>query len=229
MTDVDWGTEDNQAKPKKRVPTWVWIGGGCCGVALLGLIAVVVGSIWIGKRTMDQDTNWADLARSLPYEEGYDSEDRMIIRIPLQPGVDDVFQIASGDDEMKQVSIRIYSKRADAVRKDMFEDLDTDTFRRHLGVLKVVDAQASKVAVQGRELNSVGFLTHEPSEDEADKPKEEFGVMDAFKLGVRVVDATPEGHEGLVLVQINKLGANQPPSDEEVATVLAPFLIGPNR
>ena len=233
MAEVDWGTEDNVAKPKKRIPTWAWIGGGCCGVVVIGIIALVVGGIFAGRAMTNQPKNWSSLAEYVEFDESF-KEGRKIIRIPLQMGHEGAWQIPI--DNRTNIHVRVFEgDNAHAMRKRLFEDKDTSAYQQ-VGALKAKQIESGTIEVQGRTVARVRFLGQEASTDtgedeEASKEPadEDLGFGDMMMPAVSLVDITPEGRNNFVLFHYSKHGATTHVPDDEVIEALAPFHVGPNR
>lgn len=234
MAEVDWGTEDNQAKRKKRIPTWAWIGGGCCGVVLIGIIALVVGGGLAVRTLNDQPKNWSALAEHVQYDDSF-KEGKQIVRLPFQIGHEGAWLIESGDDAA--LHVRVFDgDNAHAMRKRLFEDKDTSAYQQ-IGVLKAKQIESGTLEVQGRTVARVRFLGREASDvasddEQATEESDEKGSVDlvgAFMPSVSLVDITPEGSNRLVLFHYAKRGAKGQVPDEEVIDALAPFHVGPDR
>jgi hypothetical protein len=73
MTEPNWSTETGSEAPKKRVPTWVWFGGGCCLLALvLTVVGVTFGVVKLkqyAKEAQDPEMQWPKLQKVLPFDE----------------------------------------------------------------------------------------------------------------------------------------------------------------
>jgi hypothetical protein len=240
MSEVDWGTEDNQAKPKKRIPTWVWIGGGCCGVALLAVIALTAGGIFLGHKMMDQEANWKSLSEQVEFDPEAKRADAMIVGNPMatmQPGIEGLWQITSKSNAWQASVIRFGGNSADEMRKAAFTEEHAPQLAQMVAAFSENDVELGTIEVQGRTLRVRRFATAKadavepPAKPEDEhKSKSVFGeISKAFKKGVVMVDITPDGQAGLLLFAYTRLGDVSRIPDEVVVDFLKPYHIGPNR
>lgn len=236
MAEVDWGTEDNVAKPKKRIPTWAWIGGGCCGVVVIGIIAMIIASVVAMKTLTDQPKNWSSLAEHVQFDDSLKLNNK-IARLPFQMGHDGAFEIQLHETLVYQVRV-FDADGAFAMRKRVFEDKDTGAYQQ-LGVMRSKQIESGTIEVQGRSVARVRFVGREPSEDASeDEPTENapgeaedrsLDIGGIFMPSVSIVDITPEGASGLVLFLYVDRGRTAQVPDEDVIVALEPFHVGPNR
>jgi hypothetical protein len=240
MAEVDWGTEDNQAKPKRRVPTWVWIGGGCCGVTVLAVVALTIGGAVAFKKMTNQEAAWQKLAQVLPHDEAAKRPDAQIADnffAALAPGIEGVWQITQNDLEWQVTITHLSGDAAEEMRKEIFVEESSTAASQLMGAFSEHDAELGDIEVQGRSLRFRRFTTDEPDKSEKPPPGEPAarprGVGDAiesmFEKSVVAIDVTPMGTPGLVVFGYARLGSSTPVPDEEVIEFLRPYHIGSDR
>jgi hypothetical protein len=220
MAETTW-TEEQTAGPKKKtIPTWAWFcGGGCLLAVLLAVVAAGFGFRFI-KTATDPKVQWERLGKTLPHDEALPPEIESMFgnQFPIE-------QYVIQDTRGYQLQFQNHKgKDGSQARKQMFES-DTPEFPQNMVVMKFDKPEPGSVEVQGRTLRlfrtrmefSGLFGKAMPAE-----AKEAMGSM-AF------VDLTPEGREGMLMLQLTKMKGSEPVSDEEIRELLKPFHVGPNR
>jgi len=169
---------------------------------------------------MDPEVQGKRLALILPFDQPLPPE--MSIQFGNQL-VGEQYQILDTRGYQLQIQNHKGQQGADA-RKQMFGS-DHPEFPQNMVVMKFDPPVTGSVELQGRELKlfrtrmqfSGAFGKMMP-----DEAKDGFGSM-VF------IDLTPEGRDGLLLMQITRMKGLEPVSDDEIRELLKPFHIGPNR
>jgi len=243
MSEVDWGTEANEApKPKSRVPKWAWFCGGGCLLALVlgGVLAFLI--FKKAQEAMDVDKQSASLAQELPFDalpEGY-----TLIGIGafagMMPGIDDAWMLQSTDGEAVQAQFQLLEPEASLVRREAIRtgELGPDA-KQQFGPIGVHGLEHGEVEIQGRTLPWMRFQTFEPSaaKDPAAQTEqgkeEEPSLGDAIELASRqrilFLDLTRDGAAGALILQYTAVGDGGPVDPADVAELLKSFHVGPNR
>jgi hypothetical protein len=239
MSDVDWGSEGKELpKPKKRVPLWVWICGGGCLLAVIVAVSIAIFAASKFSHMMNQDEQWAKLAKVLPFDEK--PQGARIVGTGefagMAPGIEDMWQIQSLDMKYQANIMRFSAATAAEQRKNLATgELGSDAQQR-IGPFGLFELQHGSVDVQGRELPWVRCQTFEKTADEsADTEEKESGekpgiaeaMKMAFKQRIMMVDITPEGAPGALVLQYIELGKGGPVETSDVVEFLTPFQIGP--
>jgi hypothetical protein len=240
MSDVDWGSEGKELpKPKKRVPLWVWICGGGCLLAVIALVAVIVFVASKASHMMNQDEQWAKLAKVLPFDEK--PQDVMIVGTgefaSMAPGIDDMWQIQNKSGRWQAQILKFSGSKAAEQRKGLATGDLGDDARARLGPFGIFELEHGQVDVQGRSLPWVRFQLFEKeagdpaAEDKQDKADEKPGFMDAMKMATKqrilMLDITPDSGSGALILQYIELGKGGPVETSDVVEFLTPFQIGP--
>ena len=216
MADTTWTEEQATGPKKRRIPSWAWFCGGGCLLAVL--ITVVTAGLVI-RHVTDTEGHWKRLALILPYDERPEQM-KLIMGIGLF-GDQYTFDDSRGFQE--QIQDHPGANNSEA-RKRMFDSKDP-LFPKNMAVIRFEDIASGTVEVQGRELRLLRMRMKFAGMIEKmipEKDREEIGAM-AF------VDLTPEGREGMLLLQITRQNGPEPITDEEIREILAPFHVGPQR
>ena len=222
MTEVDWGSETKEApKAKKRIPGWLWFCGGGCALAVLVAIAVGIGAVMIGRKAMNQDQQWQELAKVIPVERP-DDKSIVIFGMSWVPGLEAGWQIQHGNEYQAQVFV-MSGDDADKIRESLSENGDADALKPMIGALGKSQATRGTTTLQGREFPSVTFQPIEGEEEEKDGNSAMRQVSRALNPPGVLLDFTPAGGTKLVLVAYKKLGSSEPVSQEELDSFFAPF------
>ena len=220
MAEVTWTEEGPSAPPKKKIPTWVWFcGGGCLAVIVLGVVAIGIGVSFV-KKAADQEKQWPELAKILPFDER--PPDLKLI-FGNQLGMEQ-YQL---HDERHGFNVQIqHHKGAQGTeaREQMFGS-DKPQIPENLVVMKFADMQPGVVNVQGRDLRVIRMRMELAGFMKSVVPKEGQGALGSAMF----VDATREGQDGLLFIQLIREGGSEPISDAELRELLQPFHVGPNR
>ena len=205
MTESKWGDEPGPPPKKRRVPAWVWwgCGGGCLLMVLAATVLLLVLRSVVAD-FMDPEKAWAGLREILPYEErpeGWDARGKNVLGtghfmlIPKEP---------------EKCVLLVQRFRTRTALDEMFDPES----RQNTGVLSVGgirSAEPGTIRLQGRETRCLRFHAWVP---EAVRQKSGEGAS------IRV-DLTGQG-PAPVQVQLT-LGGLERVTDEQVATLLAPF------
>lgn len=238
MTEVDWGTEANEApKPKSRIPKWAWFCGGGCLLAIIA--AGVVGFLIFrqAQEMMDEDKQTAELQAVLPFEtlpEGY-----RILGVGafagFMPGVDDAWMIHV-DGGGTQVQISRYTPSASAEMRESISsgDLGSEA-KSQFGPFGLYGLTHGEVEVQGRKLPWMRFQTFESEDDSSSGEGEETGdeskpsssrLKDAVATRMLLLDLTAEGEQSALILQFQRAKKGPAIEPSEVVEFLAPFKLG---
>ena len=214
-----WTEEQTTGPTKKSIPTWVWFcGGGCLLAVLLAVVAIGFGFQFV-KKAMDPEVQWQKLALILPYDE---RPPEMQLMFGNQIGVE---QYTFQDSRGFQLQIQNHGG-ADGThaRKQMFGS-DKPEFPQNMVVMKFEPPVAGSVEVQGRTLRL--FRTRMQFSGAFGKmmPQEARDGMGSMAF----IDLTPEGREGMLMLQVTRVKGPESVSDDEIRMLLKPFHIGPNR
>ncbi|MBL8802593.1 MAG: hypothetical protein JNN27_11390 [Planctomycetes bacterium] len=242
MSEVDWGTEANEApKPKSRVPKWAWFCGGGCLLALIlgGVLAFLI--FKKAQEAMDVDKQSASLAEELPFDAL--PEDYTFIGIGafagMLPGIDNAWMLQRTDGTV-QAQFQLLEPEASLVRREAIRtgELGPDA-KQQFGPIGLHGLEHGEIEIQGRTLPWMRFQTFEPSAakeagadtEQAEKAEPSFG--DAIELASRqrilFLDLTRDGAAGALILQYTAVGDGGPVEPAEVAELLKPFHVGPKR
>lgn len=220
MAEVTWTEEGPGTPPKKKIPTWVWFcGGGCLAMIVLGVVAIGLG-ISYAKKVTDSEKQWPELAKILPFDER--PQDLKLI-FGNQLGMEQ-YQL---HDERHGFTVQIQHHTGPSgteAREEMFGS-DKPKIPENLVVMKFADMQPGVIEVQGRNLRVIRMRMELAGFMKKVVPKE---GQDAFGSAM-FMDATREGQDGLLFVQVMREGSSEPITDEEIRELLKPFHVGPNR
>lgn len=220
MAEVTWTEEGPSAPPKKKIPTWMWFcGGGCLALIVLGVVAAGV-AFKFAKKAMDPETQWAELAKVLPYDE---RPQNLKILFGNQLGGEQ-FQL---HDDRSGFSIQIQhhtGKDGTEGREKLFGS-DTPEFPSNLLVMKFEDMKPGLVNVQGRDLRVIRMRMEFAGIAKKMMPKDGEKALGAMIF----VDLTQPNEEGMLFLQVTREGGADPISDEELGDLLKPFHVGPKR
>ncbi len=242
MTEVDWGSEANEApKAKKRIPTWAWFCGGGCLLAIVAAAIAAFALFRAGASMMDQEKQSAALGEVIAFDPL--PEGTQIVGVGmlsgLAPGIDDQWMVmVPGSDSVLQVT-KYSGDTAEEIRENIKSGELGASGAKQFGV-GIHEYAHGEQDIQGRTLPWLRFQTYEKSADPAPtntKDDEEskggsdpFKVMrEASKQRLLLLDVTAETHEGALILQFQRVGAGPPIEAAELAEVLRPFHIGPNR
>lgn len=247
MAEVDWGVEANEApKPKKRVPTWAWFCGGGCLVAVLAVGAAIAFFALKARDMMDGEKQSAELQAELAFDElppGIQVIGTGEV-MGFAPGIDDAWSLQMPDGSQLQIS-KYTPKGAVEIREGIKSGDLGDGAKQTFGPIGFHEFSNGEVDVQGRTLPWLRFQTFENpaagevakpegEEDEAPRKPASFSeamqqASKAWKQRMLLMDVTPEGAKGALIVQYQKLGEGPSIEPAEVVEILKPFHIGPNR
>lgn len=215
MSESNWGEEGAAPAKKRSVPTWLWFcGGGCLAAVVVGVILAAV-LFSKAKEWGQAEMQLPELAKALPFDEPLPAEMQFKFVMPV-PGL----QMYVFEDQRGYATVVYVSSpgNADELRRTVLnEKYDGAMF--NMGGRK--DLAASQVDVQGRELKVLRFYQLHGAGGAGDERSQQGQSA--------IVDLTPEGATGLVVLQVIRGGGDAPISDEELRTLLKPFHVGPNR
>lgn len=219
MAETTW-TEEGAGVPKKKgIPTWLWFcGGGCLLAVLIAVVVVGLGVRW-AKTAMDPDVQKQKFAKILPYDE-WPKEMRPIFGAQLV-GEQYTFQDSRGFQEQVQLH---RGREGVEGRKQMFQT-NPPQFPKNLVVMKFEDLAPGTVEVQGRTLALIRMRMEFSGVFGQMLPAEARNQMGSMAF----VDLTPEGLDGMMLMQLTRMKGKEPITDEEIRTILEPFHVGPKR
>ncbi len=218
MAEVDWGNEANEApKQKSRVPKWAWFCGGGCLLALIvaGVAAVLL--VRVAKDTMDPDKQWDRLAEFVPYETRPEGQiigfkvpfqDIHTFALPQEGGASALFLIAGGSQ----------GEELRAAYFDGEKEVNLGPFTGNAGRYNVEEGTLN---VQGRELRSIRFTSHERSGDE--------GKSSAMHKSTLALDLTKDGSDTAVIFQFDRVNSLERVDERAAIEFLAQFKIGEQR
>lgn len=219
MAETTW-TEEGQGIPKKKgIPTWLWFCGGGCLLAVLVAVVVVGLGMRAFKTATDPEVQKKKVALILPYDE-WPKEMRPMFGFQVV-GEQYTFQDSRGFQEQIQLH-----RGRDGVdgRKQLFQS-NPPKFPKDLVVMKFEDLAPGTVDVQGRSLAVIRMRMEFSGVLGQVMPAEAKNQMGPMAF----VDLTPEGLEGMMLMQVTRTKGADPISDDEIRTILEPFHVGPKR
>jgi hypothetical protein len=91
--------------------------------------------------------------------------------------------------------------------------------------MKFEDLAPGTVEVQGRSLAVIRMRMEFSGVLGQMMPAEARDQMGSMAF----IDLTPEGLEGMMLLQLTRIKGKEPISDDEIRTILEPFHVGPKR
>jgi len=227
MVETSWTEEAAAAPRKKKVPIWLWFCGGGCLLAVLIAVAALVLLVPAVKKAADPEAQWERLARILPYDHRpAELKPQMGFGLGLGASME---QVQLEDSRGFQITVQSHEGASGSqARREMFPAEGAPRFPENVVVMKFKDVESGKVEVQGRELPLLRMRMEFAGWMMKLMPKQAEGELG--RMGsMAFIDVTPEGAEGLVLVQVVKLKNPEPVSDEEIRDLLEPFRIGPKR
>lgn len=215
MSDTNWGDAESAPPKKKGLPTWLWFCGGGC------LLAVIVGIVFVTwfvgrmKEWQDPEKQWPKVAQVLPYDERPPE-------LELEMGAE-IFgmRMYFFSDRRGFAAVLMRLPVARASDRDKTMDPNTSTGIGPFGARQ--DAKASKVSVQGRELQSLRFF--QLASKNTEKPDGSSGGSGPTAL----VDLSQDGEDGFLLLQLTRTQGTEEIADEEIVDFLKPFHVGPVR
>ncbi len=216
MSERSWGEADSAPPPKKKgIPTWLWFCGGGC---LLAVVLAIVVVTWAASKlagSTDPEKQWPKVAEILPYDERPPELD-------LKWGSDIGMGMYVFDDSRGYAAILMHLPGGGSADRDKLMNPDAETGFMNFGKRK--DAKASKLKIQGRELDVLKFhqMSDAGGESSGGAPKVGAGPS-------ALVDLTPEGEAGFLILQLVSLHSKEEVSDEAIETFLKPFHVGPVR
>lgn len=210
----DWLDE----APRKRggIPGWAKFCGCGCLLALalvVTLALVIVGEI---RRGLDDELQWAELGKVLPY-------DARPEELTLVVGVRRLAPFFLLNDERGYMWIVRAQEEDGALYRESIFGAESEFLDPILNFQSVSGEESSTVVLQGRELPVKRFL-------QSGAP-----ILELATQGQRVdgqsalIDVTPEGSNGMVVVFLVDVDAEEPISDDVLRELLAPFHVGPER
>ena len=221
MSEVDWGSEANEApKPKSRVPKWAWFCGGGCLLALIvgGVLAFLV--VRKAQEAMDPEKQWASLAEFVPFETRPEGETIIGFKVPFQ----EIHTFALPQSDGSSCTFLIATGTQGAQLREQYFDgekqVDLGPLTGNMGRYHV---EKGELNVQGRECPSIRFTSYERPESGA---QEDLTPMHKSTLAL---DLTKDGSDTVVIFQYDLVGSLAPVDESDVVKFLAPFKIGEKR
>ncbi len=224
MADAAWTAEESTAPPKKKVPTWVWFcGGGCLAMIVLAVVAIGL-AVSYGRKAADPEVQWPRLAKVLPYDE---RPEGLELQTGLQMGSMIGMEQYMLRDRRSGIQLQIqYHKGANAgAQRDQLFGSDDPVFPENMVLMKFKDLQTGVVEVQGRELRCLRMRIELAGFMQDIVPEEGQQGLGSMIM----IDATREGDEGFLVLQLLRERGSDPITDDEVRQILKPFHVGPNR
>jgi hypothetical protein len=243
MTETNWEGEASEAPLKKKgMPKWLWFCGSGCLVMIVIVGVLSVFAVREVQKMVDPDTQWAELAEVLPYDEP--RPDYTIIGMPMMkliPGFDGMWTLMVSNQTSG--SIMVFSG-GEVEAADLFDPEQNEIdFGEITGNMGQFNFELETILVQGRELQVARFRSHELNEEgeepadaaaSEDEEEESGGFLDemakAIKKSVARVNLTPEDElDRVIVLEYAKQGTLERVSDEELLDFLESFHIGPDR
>lgn len=215
MSETNWGEEGAAPPKKKTVPTWLWFCGGGCLAAVV--LAVIAGAVLFSKAKEwgQAESQLPELAKVLPFDEPLPAEMQFKFVMPIPGMATYVFA-----DERGYASLFYTASQGNA--QELRDTMLNEKFEGAVfGMGARQNLSAAQVNVQGREIKVVRFFQMRGSGGE--------GGQGGNQGQSAIVDLTPDGASGLVLLQVVRGGGDTPISDDELRTLLKPFHVGPDR
>lgn len=224
MSEAQWSVDAGDKPVKKSVPKWVWFcGGGCLVALLIGIAAIVFTMQWV-KSGMDPEVSWPALEKVLPHDQR--PEGVTIAFYKQMFGVESFTLI----DENQGLQHALTVKRGpEGVRgrKDMFQKEQPD-MPSEVGPIDMSKTQRVKITVQDRELDALRMqmeLTGMAGKFTPDEVKKQLKSQ-------WIVDVTPDGFDGLVMMQTQlapAIGHAAPDeiTEDHIRNFLDHFRLGP--
>lgn len=242
MTEVDWGSEANEApKAKRRVPVWAWFCGGGCLLAIIAAVAIGAFLVRQAKSMVDHERQAEELRQELPFDE-LPPGTRVIgtgAFASFMPGIDDMWQIPISGDSTVQIQ-KFTPKASVELRENIRSGELGEDAKQRIGPIGVFEIEHGVAKIQGRDVPWLRFQTYDPADvsepAESEQEEEKKGwrkameeASKAFKQRLMMVDLTREGARGALIVQFQYLGAGPPVDVADVEKFLEPFHVGPER
>lgn len=190
--------------PRRRggMPRWLWIGCGCgCAFLLAVVLALVIGSVLAFKRGADPEQQWPRLAEVLAFEErpeGLELEFGFAIPYLMQQ-----FVLTSEEHDLWVTLIHFRQENPEEIESMLSEDPPGTPF----GWGEPVGGESVELELQGRAVRGLRFSGIEgPGDDE-------------LGPGIRL-DLSEPGR--LLMAEVRRQG-EEPPTEEEIAELFAPF------
>jgi hypothetical protein len=182
---------------------------------LLALVAVVLLSISLVKKSLDPEKQWPKVAKLLPYDA---RPENLTLVWGSQIGMElYVFHDAKG----LIVTLMCPPGGDGKAKQKMFDEKQSFSAFGKGGRHSM---QRATIRVQGRELQALRFV------QEAADSSGPSGAPSAGSGGSVLVDVTPEESEQPVIMQLTRAdGSNEEIPDQTVIDILAPFHVGPDR
>ena len=227
MAETAWAEETGGAPKKRAIPTWAWFcGAGCLAALVLAIVAgVFLVDQW--KKARDPERQWQELAEALPYDhrpEGWE--------LGFGFGANflgfKMYFLQRQGAEMAIV-MHLPEREAEETRKQMFDEKFSGGF---FGMGARSDTKLGTIEVQGRTLPAMWFYQKageaKPSREGTNSRRS--GGSEPTQEGASVIlDVTPEGEARPLILQLIRVHASEPYTDEEVRAFLQPFHVGPDR
>ncbi len=217
---------EQQAEPTKGVPRWLLFCGCGCLLAILAVGGALGFFFFYAKRLVDAEHQLPHLARIVPFDEPLEGLD-FVFRVPL--GVDAfILQDPTTDGGY----VLMFTHVADTERASQAREQALDPTDRTLAGVggRREQVEPLELAVQGRSLAGVRFLVPGGGEPTPQLPPGfPKALVDPSGAAV-LLDVTPPGTPGVVLLQVFRAaGGDEPIPAEYLVRVLEPFHIGPDR
>lgn len=143
----DWGEGGAAAPKKRRIPKWAW--WGCGGGCLLVTLVVAIASFLMYRAVrdgMDEEKQWPRLQEVLAYEQ---RPANISIEIGLSYGADQ-FHLVDRESDLRAALVEYPSSGRDDYEQLLDPDFD-------LAGIKLVEAEAGTLTIQGREVRCLRF------------------------------------------------------------------------
>jgi hypothetical protein len=214
MSERNWGEADSTPTPKKKgIPTWLWFCGGGCLLALV--LAIVAGYFLVSKvaESANPEKQWPKVAELLPFDERPPE-------LTLLFGINFGMGVYTFTDSRGYMAVLMHMPMGGA--KDREKLMNPDSDMGFMGKRK--DARASKLKVQGRELDVLHFqhMGGGSGGAEAGQPKIDKGPA-------VMIDLTKSDQSGFLIFQLVRVHSDEPIGDDEIISFLKPFHVGPVR
>lgn len=216
MSERSWGEADVAPPPKKKsIPTWLWVCGGGCLLAVV--LAIVLGTLLVSKfsASTDPEKQWPKVAEILPF-------DQRPPELDLNWGSDIGMGVYVFDDSRGYAAILMHMPSGGRGEREKLMNPDADTGFMNFGKRK--DAKVSKLKVQGRELDVLRFnqLADQSGGSSGGAPKVGAGPS-------AMIDLSKDESGELLILQLVSLHSKDAIGDDVIETFLKPFHVGPVR
>lgn len=217
---------EQQAEPSKGVPRWLLFCGCGCLLAILAVGGALGFAFFYAKRLVDAEHQLPRLARIVPFDEPLEGLD-FVVHVPL--GVD-AFILQDPRSDGGYVLMFTHITDAERARSAREQALDPAHGTLVGGTGRRERVEALELAVQGRTLSGVRFLIPGSGEPAPQFPPGFPKSLVDPTGAAALLDITPPGTPGVVLLQVFRAeGGDEPISTEYLVHVLEPFHIGPDR